>query len=159
MEMSDITNMSEEELDQEINKLTNEIKGMGGETSSSDYPKPPTSDSIYKFFREILKLKDIRQIAKVGNLDKEELGKLKLPVRNYMDIANYADKENLDKVSSYLNGKAEIILSSSLSKKGFLPTLFVTQIKKQQSLSKGGDKKKKGWGWGKKEEEETPEQV
>lgn len=127
----DITNEQMEELAEEMEKL-------GGDGKEYGYPKAPPKESIFRFFRHILGLTDS---SKVGNLDKDELGNLKLSVRDYLDIANYAEAENLDQVTAYLRSKAETVLSTSMSKKGFLSQLFVTQIKKEQKLSKPEVKK------------------
>lgn len=92
-------------------------------------PTGPERDSIFKFFRELLVRDDT---SKVGNVDKYELGYLPLPVRAYQSIAHYCDMRGLNLWSSWAMGKGEIILATSLSKKGFLPQLFVTQIKREQ---------------------------
>lgn len=154
--MTNYDNMTEDQLDSEIAKLQNEIKELGGDKSGtfSDYPKAVSQDSIYKFFREILNIKVIDKLSKVGNIEKEEIGKIKLGVRNYMEIASYAEAEGLNTVADYLNNKAAIILSTSLSKKAKLLNTFVTQIKKQESITGTKEEKKKKSGWGKEKESE-----
>lgn len=105
------------------------------------YPSPPSKDSIFKFFREILKLDDSRKVA---NLKEREIGTLRLPSRSYLDIASYADTEGLEKVSEYLVRKSEIISATSMGREGFLSKLFVTQIKKEQKVKSSGEVIKKG---------------
>jgi len=116
-----------------VSKLAEAQDGYG-------YPEAPVKDSVFRFFRELLARKDS---SKVANLTREELGKLRLTVRAYQDIANYADAEGLDQVATYLKSKGEIMLSTSLGYKGFLPQLFVTQIKKDQKIEPKVEKK--GW--------------
>ena len=129
------------EEDPELKKLEEELKKLGKmDGSLSSFPEPPSKDSIFKFFREILQSDDSR---KTGNLLETELGRSKLGVRHYLEIAAYADAEGLDLVSQYLVDKAEIILSTSMSRKGFLAKLFVTQIKQEKKDRPA--KVKKGW--------------
>ena len=129
----------EEEIDtdtaDEMEDIMEELK-IGDK--SYGYPKPPSKESIFKFFRHILDLEDS---SKVGNLDKAELGMPNIPVRAWQEIANYAEAENLDIVTAYLRSKGEVTLSTSMAKKGFLAQLFVTQIKKEQKLHKPKEKK------------------
>lgn len=137
--------------EEEMQKIEEEIKRL--EESSSDYGSPTQEkkDTILKFFREILYLKDN---TKVGNLSQTEIGTTRVPLRSYQQIALYAEAEGLDKVATYLRGKGDIIPATSMSLKGFLAQLFVTQIKKEQKL-KEPEKQKKGWFFKKKEEEEN----
>jgi len=111
---------------------------------SYGYPKPASKESVYKFFRHIL---DKEDSSKIGNLSSTELGQPLVSVRGLQNVALYADIEGWDKVSNYLKAEAEIILATSLSKKGFLPQLFVTQIKKDQKMKSSEEAQKKTW-WG-----------
>jgi hypothetical protein len=137
------------EVDDEVIMLPEEEDGYDNDeleqlmgNKNYGYPTPPTKDSIFKFFRDILGLEDS---SKAGNLESNEMGQLKLTVRHYQDLANFAKYRNLDIVNAYLKGKSEIILSTSLSRKGFLPQLFVTQIKKEQKMRKAEAQVKQGF--------------
>lgn len=103
-----------------------------------DSPKAPSKDSIFKFFREIIHTKDS---SKVANLSKIELGNLNHSVRFYQRVSIYSEEEGLKTISSYFSRLGEIILATSMSKKGFLDQLFVTQIKKEQKMDKPVGKK------------------
>jgi len=102
-------------------------------------PPPQRKDTIFRFFRDLLDRKDS---SKVANLMNEELGKPKITVRGFQTVALYADAEDLDIVAKYLRAEGEITLATSLSRKGFLPQLFVTQIKKEQKVKPAVDKTK-----------------
>jgi hypothetical protein len=130
---------------EEMQKIQDEIDAMTQESNSTDLdlssygsPEPVKKDGIFKFFRDILDKKDS---SKVANLSKEELGVNKLGLRHYQQLALYAKAEGLDLVSNYLTAKGEIIASTSMSKKGFWAQLLVTQIKKEQKLSRPTEKK------------------
>ena len=111
-------------------------------TDGYGYPKPPVKESVYKFFREILRLKDS---SKVGNLSAAELGTPKISVRGLQEIAIDVEMGwGLDYCAEYLSARAESILATSDSKKGFLAQLFVTQIKKEQKI-KMPSEQKGGW--------------
>lgn len=93
-------------------------------------PAEPDRYGLWRFFREV---KDLGEggswfsHAKVGNLSGVELGLLLHSVRRYLDLANYADVEGLGEVSDYLRLKSALISASSLSKRGFLVQMAVTQ--------------------------------
>ena len=126
--------VSEEE--EELKRLEEEIKKL----DSYGSPEPEKKENIFKFFREILTQEDT---TRIGNLGTAELGTTKLGVRPYKELSAYAEAEGLDLVSIYLEAKSNIITSTSMSKKGFWPKLFVTQIKKEQKVVP--KEVKKGW--------------
>jgi len=136
---------SEEE---EIRKLDEQIAALDKYGS----PEPEKKEGIFKFFREILRLPDT---TRIGNLSNTELGATKLGVRHYKELGLYAEAEGLDMVADYLNAKAEIITSTSMSRKGFWAKLFVTNIKKEQKIVPKEDKK--GWFAKKTPSEDTGE--
>ena len=138
---------SEEE---EIARIEEEIKKL----DNIDYgsPTPEKKEGIFRFFREILFLKDT---TRIGNLLNTELGQARLGVRHYLELGAYAEVEGLDTVAKYLRGKAEIITSTSMSRKGFWAKLFVTNIKREQK--EAPKEQKKGWFSKKTPEGETAE--
>ena len=132
---------NEDELDEEIEKLQEDLKKMEDKDTAYGSPKQPEKDSQFKFFRDILKIKDT---TRVGNLTPQELGVTKLGVRHYQEIAAYAAVEGLNEVSDYLNLKSQIVSATSMSKKGFWAELFVTMIKRERK-DKPKEEKKKGF--------------
>lgn len=144
--------MTEETEVAELAKLEGELKALEELDKKSEYgsPAPISKDTLFKFFREILHMEDS---TKVANLNQHELGILKLSVRSYQEIALFCGTMGLDKVEKYYKAKAEIVARSSMSKKGFWASLFVTQIKKEQKIKEPEAQKKSLFG-GKKEGEE-----
>lgn len=134
----EITNEELKQLESELEELD---KSIG--KSSEDYgsPKPQDKDSMFKFFREILKLPES---WKVGNLKDDEIGKIRLSVRSFLRLATYAKAENLDIVEKYFMTQADIVAAPTMGRKGFMAQLFVTQIKKEQKM-KSPEQRKKGW--------------
>jgi len=138
VDLNELTNLNEAELQQKLESMSDEELNaielqLGGTPISSGedkgYPTPPDKDSIFKFFREIIRAKDS---SKIANVQIRELGFLPLSIRGYQSIALFAKNQTLDDVADYLGAEAEIVLATSLSKKGFLPQLFVTQIKREK---------------------------
>lgn len=140
--------MNEQDLD-ELEKQINELEASGLDEEMAGFAKPSMKDGIYKFFRELLHTKDSK---KIGNLREEEIGKVRMGVRHYLDLALYAEAENLNKVGDYLRAKGENILATSMSRKGFLSQLFVTQIKRDQKVIPQQPQKKGLFGGGKQQE-------
>ena len=119
----------EKELTDEERELLEEQLAEEGSIGS---PQPTLKDNIFKFFRTILTKKDP---TRVGNLKDEELGKIVVPIRTYLQMANYADSVKLNKnIVDYLNEQAYIIAGTSMSRKGFFAQLLVTQIKREQKI-------------------------
>lgn len=126
--------MSEVPTDEELAELEQELarlEGGGSETSYS--PTPKKKDSTLVLFRELIQA---NTSTKFGNLGKDELGRPRMNVRDQLDLAGYFDGEGLDKLGNYYRNKAEITFSSSMSKKGWFGNLIVTQIKKEQKVTK-----------------------
>lgn len=131
--------VSEEEIKSEIDSL----KSNSGTGWS---PEPPAKDDLLRFLRDILGLKDKEadKISRVGNLKDDELGRLPLTVRTYLNIARYAEAEHLTEVSEYLRGKANIWANTSLSRKGFFVRLPFTSTRISKDLGKPITTEKKG---------------
>lgn len=148
--------MAKNEDNEELLKLEEELKALEALDKTSDTssiygtPEPEKKDSMFKFFREILKIKEP---WKVGNLKDPEIGNYMLSVRSNLELASYLEKENWDLVSGFFTKQAQIVGETSMGRKGFMAQLFVTQIKKEQKL-KDPPKEKKGWFGGRKNEPE-----
>jgi len=93
------------------------------------YPEATPKESIFTFFRHILGIDDS---SKVANLDKRELGMLDLSVRNSEHLAGIGYMLHNKSYGDYFMKKAEITLATSMSKKGWLPELVVSQKKYSQ---------------------------
>jgi len=107
------------------------------------YPEPEEKINIFRIFKHILITKDT---TKAGNLDEREL----FAVRLAQHTSNFLKTMNYNLVSDYFNGKGEVILATSLSKKGAFLEALITQ-KKQLSTDKNKGEKK---GWLKKKEKQ-----
>lgn len=116
-----------------------------------DYnPKQNVKDSIFRFFRDILKLKDS---SKTGYLKEEEIGRLPLTVRGYQSMANFFHSQKMDRIAEHFIREGEITLATSLSRKGFFLQTTVTQIKKEQKMSSTPEPQR-GFLFGKPKEQE-----
>lgn len=133
--------------DEELKNLEEELKKL--ESTEYGSPSQEKKENIFKFFREILRLKDT---TRIGNLSNTELGVTRLGVRSYQEVSLYAAAEGLDTVSTYLSDKANIITATSMGRKGFWSKLFVTQIKREKK-EEPTEKKNKWFSKTKPEEE------
>ena len=103
------------------------------------YPGAIPRDSIFTFFAKVLGLKDS---SKVANLDRRELGMLDLSVRNCEYLANLGTMLHNKSYCDFFMSRAEITLPKSMSKKGWLPELVVSQKKlSQRNLKKSKTRK------------------
>lgn len=87
-------------------------------------PEQNRRESLFSFFKHIIGIKDS---SKVANLDKLELGRLDLSVRNCEYLAKLGNVLHNKSFNEFFMAKAEITLATSMSKKGWLPELIVSQ--------------------------------
>ena len=102
---------------------------FGNQDQFGSYPDATPKESIFTFFRHILGIDDS---SKVANLDRRELGMLDLSVRNSEYLAGIGYMLHNKSYGDYFMRKAEITLATSMSKKGWLPELVVSQKKFSQ---------------------------
>ena len=99
------------EYQDQSNDITDELampEGLDEEAleqldGSLPYPTHTGKDNIFKFFRKILSLKDS---VKVANFGDAEIGKSKLSVRSWLQLALYAEKENYTLIETYFKQEA-----------------------------------------------------
>jgi len=99
------------------------------EQQFGSYPNQAPRETIFTFFKHILGIKDS---SKVGNLDRRELGMLDLSVRNSEHLGKLGFMLHNKSYGDFFMNKAEITLATSMSKKGWLPELVVSQKKFSQ---------------------------
>ncbi len=124
--------------DEELAQLEEELAELESKSNSegdisSIAPTQQKKDSTLVLFRELIKA---GTSTKFGNLNSEELGKCRMSVRDQLDMACYFDGEGIEKLGDYFRNKAELTFASSMSRKGWFGNLIVTQIKKEQKISK-----------------------
>lgn len=109
-----------------------------------------TKATMHGFFTNVVKTEDT---LKTGNLDTNELGISKLPVRTYEELALFSKEvANQPAWGEYFDRISEIQTASSLSKDGFLLKLVQTTKKELADVTR---KSKENKGWFKKKEEST----
>jgi len=81
---------------------------------------------LYNLFWKVVESDDS---SKVGNVKDAELGTLNITIRDCQKIALLADTLGHPGFAKFFRAQAEIVLSTSASKDGWLPELFVTQRK------------------------------
>jgi len=116
--------------------------------STYPIPKPETKPHIFNFFMKIIALKNN---AKTAFLNEDELGYSKIPVRTNLELANYCKAMGNKGYADYFIDEAQIMLSTSLSRKGFLIQQAVTQRKESEFKTRIPVTQRKGF-FTKKEE-------
>lgn len=112
-----------------------------------------SKQTLHSFFSKVIKSSST---TRVGNLDVEELGKPKLPVRTHLELETFCKEiAGDDSFGNYFKKIAEVHSSSSLSKDGFLMKLAVTMKKELADVS---PVKRKNSGWFKKKGGGVPSQ-
>lgn len=133
----------EEQLEDQIERQKEVSDDVYDETHS--YEK---KEDLYSLFWKVVKTLDS---SKVGNLKKEELGMIDLTVRDCQKIALLAETLGHSGFANFFMAQGELILATSASRDGWLPTLFVSQRKlkaredRTQNLPQFQPKKKSFW--------------
>jgi len=115
-----------EEYEDYVEDLEEEESEREQEVYDEQTPAYEPKDDLYSLFWKVVKSTDS---SKVGNLKKEELGMLDLSVRDCQKIALLADTLGHPGFANFFRKQAEIVLATSASREGWLPTLFVSQRK------------------------------
>lgn len=121
------------------------------EEEVQDVVKQFNSDkqSVHSFFNNIIKTKST---TKTGNLEKDELGMPRLPLRSIKELQLFSeDIYNQDSWRDYFEKLGEILTSTSLSKDAKLLELAVTQ-KRSSQIADVSRPKKENKGWFKKKD-------
>lgn len=114
---------------QELSELQQE---QNEEVLDSSFPQVKKQETLYSLFQRVWRTQDS---SKVSNLDKFELGKLGISVRDSQYLHLLGKTMRHEKFAKFWKDQGEIILSTSASKKGWLAELFVSQKKFTQRAS------------------------
>lgn len=94
--------------------------------SGAEAPLEKKPESLYTLFQKVWGARDS---SKVANLDKFELGKLAVSVRDSQYLALLSSTLRHKRFGLFWKAQAEILLATSASKKGWFTELFVSQKK------------------------------
>jgi hypothetical protein len=94
---------------------------------SQDNPVPnKEGTNVFTIFQEILDSKDS---IKTSNMELDQIGDLKYTSAGLLDIGLLAETLGDKNVADYLRGRAEIVLASNMSKKGWFTDRLISQNK------------------------------
>jgi hypothetical protein len=96
-------------------------------------PSIVKKDDLWSLFKWVIARKDS---SKVGNLGKDELGLLDIPVRECQRIALLGETLGHPGFAEFFRFTGEITLSTSVSKDGFMIDRFVTEKKQRTKESR-----------------------
>lgn len=116
----------EQGMQDEQQEYGDNVREVSEDQSYGSMSEPKRQESLFSLFREIIQRIDS---TKVANLDKRELGMLDLSVRNSQHLANLGTLLHNKSFHDFFMNKGEIILGTSMSKRGWLTELIVSQKK------------------------------
>lgn len=129
--------MAEEEYEDMYTPVFEDEMNYGG------YPKPEEKNNIFTFFKKIISMPNTTRVA---NLNNEELGLAKVPVRTLLNLSLYCEEVGLSGLGSYFKKESLILSDTSLGREGFIPKLAVTSKREMEARTKlFSDKQKKTW--------------
>jgi hypothetical protein len=114
--------------------------------ADDEYPSTKENTSLLGIFKDIIHLKDknYNEISKTGNLKDPEIGRVKLPIRSYLSIANFAESMGLNLLAQNLRNESNVIVNTSLSRKAKLLDTLITTKKVNRSMGSPETTVKKG---------------
>lgn len=129
--------IEEQQLTEEEKEVLKSYLGVGS-------PVPEEKHNVHSFLYKIATSDDT---TKTGFLKDEEVGTPQLTVRGLKDMSLISDKIMRNNFfSEYYKAKAEIISSTSLSRRGFLSKLAVLQKREIADVTEEKERKQnKGW--------------
>jgi hypothetical protein len=121
----------EELLDEAEDEYENSQDLQDGQAESYEATYPQTKDqqSLYNWFWKVVRLNKPFKLAKVGNLDKSEIGEHGIPMREAMNLAHLGQIFHHSKFGNYWATRAKIISASSMARKGWFMELSISQKK------------------------------
>ncbi len=121
--MEDQQNFDEEQQETVAENVETQQEALQDYYGEDNSPSPTKTEDLYSLFWKVIEKPDS---SKLGNLDKTELGMLDMSVRDCQAIAILCDIVEYKEVAKWLRNRAEVILATSSSKKGWLVELFVS---------------------------------
>jgi len=115
------------------------------EEDYANIPEAKKREDMFSLFGKVWKAPDS---SKVANLSNQELGMLPMSVRDNQYLALLGSTFGHKDLAKFFNKRAQIILSTSASKKGWFTELFVSQKKfttKSSSQTMNLPEKKSKW--------------
>jgi hypothetical protein len=126
-----------------VDDITNEEQQMYEEAMYGGYPQAEEKHNIFTFFKKVILMDDTTRVANVNN---EELGLVKIPVRTLLNLSLYCKEVGLSGLGHYFLKESHILTDSSLGREGFVPRLAVTQKREMETRRKDfSEAQKKTW--------------
>ena len=123
--MDEYNEISDDELTPDEEEALEEL-GYG-------YPRPEEKQNIFSFFKRVIIMKDT---TRTSNLNEDELGLIKVPVRTLLNLSLYSGQMGLSGLGNYFFQESQIVSNSSLSREGFLDKLAVTQKREMEARTR-----------------------
>ncbi len=123
----------------------------------ANVPTQKQKDDLFSLFGKVWRAKDS---SKVANLSNQELGMLPMSVRANQYLALLGKTFKHKDLENFFQAQAEIITSTSASKKGWFTELFVSQKKftsKSSSRTTSLPEKKSKWNLYNKNKQQLPQ--
>lgn len=103
-----------------------DIEGYEDYSDLANVPGVKKKDDVFSLFKRVWRAPDS---SKIANLSTQELGMLPMSVRGNQYLALLGKTFNHIDLHNFFMGRSEIILSTSMAKKGWFTELFVSQKK------------------------------
>ena len=100
--------------------------GYEDQMDMANVPGLKKKDDVFSLFKRVWRAPDS---SKVANLSGQELGMFPMSVRDNQYLALLGTTFNHNDLADFFMGRSEIILSTSMAKKGWFTELFVSQKK------------------------------
>ena len=107
------------------------------------FPQQKPEQSIYNWFWKVVRLNKPFRLAKVGNLNKVEIGDHGISMRDAMNLAHLGHLFNHHKFGNYFATRSKIVSASSMAKNGWFMDLSIStkKVRERARKSSSGEEK------------------
>ncbi len=149
----------EEELDEAEDEFEQgqDLQDAQLEQYEATFPQAKVEPSIYTWFWRVVRLNKPFKLAKVGNLDKQEIGEHLVSVRDSMNLAHLGHVFGHSVFGNYFATRAKIVSATSMAKKGWFMDLSISQ-KKVRERARKSSSNQQGWRMFKKKNQQSVEE-
>ncbi len=131
----ELLEQAEDEVDDSEDIRESQLDSFAG-----TYPEQKEQQNLYNWFWKVVRLKKPFQLAKVGNLDKHEIGVNVISVRDAMNLWVLGNTFRHPVFGNYFAQMAKITSATSMAKKGWFMDLSISQKRvRQRSKSQSGE--------------------
>jgi len=136
----DLVDDTEDDFEQ-----SQDLQDAQQEQLEATYPQLKEKPDIYQWFWKVVRLDKPFKLAKVGNLNKAEIGEHGVSMRDSLNLAHLGQIFHHGIFGDYWATRSKIISASSMAKGGWFMELSISQKKLRERTRKKSSQQQEKW--------------